>query len=92
MSAEIKFTEEEMKELEQIRSEYANKINIFGQIYLQKTNLQRQADELNKIEKEAQQEYYDIQKKEEEFLNKITEKYGEGSLNPETGIFSPANK
>jgi len=30
----------------------------------------------------------DIQSKEKTFLDKITKKYGQGTLNPETGVFT----
>ena len=38
------------------------------------------------------QEYIDIQNKESDLLNKITEKYGEGSLDIATGEFIPIPK
>ena len=30
-----------------------------------------------------------IQEDEQKFLDSITEKYGQGTLNPETGVFTP---
>ena len=42
------------------------------------------ADTLNKQFKENQ-------KNEKEFLDGITKKYGEGVLNPETGVFTKNN-
>jgi hypothetical protein len=85
----IKFTKEEMEILTSMREEYAKRISEFGQIYLEKIQLQQKADELMKIEKELQKKYTDLQDKEQQFLKDITEKYGEGSLNATTGEFSP---
>ena len=46
-------------------------------------------EELKQI-KEIQDSYFKIQTNEKTFLNGITEKYGEGSLDPETGVFTPS--
>ena len=35
------------------------------------------------------EEYRKNQKTEQEFLDEINNKYGDGSLNPETGVFTP---
>ena len=40
MADEIKFTDDELKSIEELRSEYVNIINRFGQIALTKYNLQ----------------------------------------------------
>ena len=42
-----------------------------------------------KKEEEASKKLLEIEEKEKSLLDKITEKYGRGSLNPETGVFTP---
>ena len=38
---------------------------------------------------ELNESFIKTQEEEKEFISKITEKYGDGVLNPETGIYNP---
>ena len=88
MSEETKFTEEELKQVKEIQDNYFNIQNRFGQITLAKIRLEQQLDVLDNQEEGLHKEFGDIQEKEKTFLNGVTEKYGEGSLNPDSGIFT----
>ena len=46
-------------------------------------------DSLNNSGGELRNKFVETQKDEQEFIGKITEKYGDGTFNPETGIFTP---
>ena len=83
MADEIKFTDDELKSIEQLRSEYVNITNRFGQIALTKYNIERQ-------EEQAETDFEAIRAKEQNVLNGITEKYGPGTLDPNTGVFTPS--
>jgi uncharacterized protein YlbG (UPF0298 family) len=85
----IKFTDEEIKELNLIQDNYQEKYLQFGQLYLERLNLEEKVKQLNENESILKKEFVEIQKLEETFLNKITEKYGEGSLDAKTGVFTP---
>ncbi len=82
MSEEVKFTDEELKEVQNIQVSYQNIQNQFGQLKM--TQIRLDNDEV--LLEEALKQ---IQEKEKKFLDGITEKYGQGSLNPETGMFTP---
>ncbi len=82
MSEEIKFTQEELTQVQNIQKSYINVQNQFGQIKLSQIRLDEQEVELEDALKQLQSE-------EKKFLDGITKKYGQGTLNPETGIFSP---
>ena len=82
MSEEVKFTEEELKQVQNIQKSYANVQNQFGQLKLAQIRLDEQEVELEDALKS-------IQSEEKKFLDGITEKYGQGTLNPETGVFIP---
>ena len=56
-----------------------------------KIKLEQQLDELDSVDGDLTKKFVDTQEKEQKFLEDITKKYGEGSLNPETGVFT-ANK
>ena len=44
---------------------------------------------LDEQEVDLEDAYKNIQSEEKKFLDGITSKYGQGSLNPETGVFTP---
>ena len=83
MSEEIKFTEEELKSLSDLQQSYQRITNSYGQIALAKHNLEEQ-------EAAVKSEIENTRKQEQNLLNSITEKYGPGQLNPQTGVFTPA--
>ena len=77
-----KFTEDELKQVQNIQLSYQNIQNQFGQLKMAQIRLDEQEIELEETLK-------NIQSKEKKFLDGKTEKYGEGTLNPETGEFKP---
>ena len=83
MPEEVKFTEEELKQVQTIQQSYANVQNQFGQLKLAQIRLDEQEVELEDALKQ-------IQSEEKKFLDGITDKYGQGTLNPDTGVFTPA--
>ena len=82
MPEEVKFTEEELTQVQNIRQSYLNVQNQFGQLKLTQIRLDEQEVELEEALKT-------IQSEEKKFLDGITDKYGQGSLNPDTGVFTP---
>ena len=82
MPEEVKFTEEELKQVQNIQVSYQNVQNNFGQLKLAQIRLDNQEVDLENMLKSIQDE-------EKKFLDGITDKYGQGSLNPETGVFTP---
>ena len=77
-----KFTEEEINTLRSFQSRMDQVINQLGRVNLSKIKLNEQEnmlkDEIKKIEKE-----------EQELAQTFTNKYGRGSLDIETGNFTP---
>ena len=90
MSEPIKFTEEEMKELKEIQDAYFNIQSNFGQAKVSKIRLEKQMDNLIQFEENLSKEFTDTQDKENTFIKKITDTYGDGELNPNDGTFIPA--
>jgi len=82
MPEEVKFTEGELKTVQNIRQEYVSIQQSFGQLKLAQINLDNQEIDLENALKNTQD-------KEQSFLDGITKKYGQGTLNPETGVFTP---
>ena len=82
MPEEVKFTEEELKQVQNIQASYQNVQSQFGQLKLAQIRLDEQEVDLEEALKA-------IQSEEKKFLDGITDKYGQGTLNPETGVFTP---
>jgi len=82
MPEEVKFTEEELKQVQTFQQNYMNIQNQFGQLKMAQIRLDEQEVELEDSLKSIQDE-------EKKFLESVNKKYGQGSLNPETGVFTP---
>ena len=89
MADEIKFTDEELKSLQDLSQSYQNIQASFGQMKVQKILNQQQADALEEAEEKMDADYKDIQDKERELVQQLNEKYGPGQLDPQTGVFTP---
>ena len=89
MPEEVKFTEEEIKQVKEIQDLYQKIQNDFGQIRIARIRIEEQLSNLDKAEDGSRKSFLDTQEKEKTFLNEITKKYGDGSLDPETGVFTP---
>ncbi len=84
IKGEIKtFTSEELESLKNFQSRMEQVISQLGRVYLSKIKLDEQEnqlkDEIKKIENE-----------EQELAKVLSNKYGRGSLDIETGTFTPS--
>ena len=82
MPKEVKFNEEELQQIQNIQNGYVSIQNQFGQLKLAQIRLEDQEVNLEDGLKSLRNE-------ERTFLDGITEKYGQGTLNSETGVFTP---
>ena len=88
MSEETKFTDKELEQIKGIQDSYAKLQSEFGQVGISKIRLKEQVDEVEAFEAKLSDEFKQIQETEKNLLEDITKKYGEGSLDPETGVFT----
>ena len=88
MAKETKFTEEELKQVKEIQDNYFDIQNKFGQLSLAKLRAEQQVEVFDTNEDNLKEEFIKIQTNEKTFLDEITEKYGDGSLDPKTGVFT----
>ena len=86
---EIKFTEEELKELSGLQTSYQEKQAILGQLAVQRILLDQQVEAIETRQTEVESEYSDVQQTERDLVQKLNEKYGPGQLDPQTGVFTP---
>ena len=87
----VKFSEEELQSLQELQNTYAGISTQFGQLKVSKMNLLRQLDSLEQSEEALEKAWEDNRKKENELVQSLTEKYGPGSLNPQTGEYTPVS-
>ena len=89
MAKEIKFTEEELKSLSDLAQGYQTTQAAFGQLRVQKILLQQQSEGLEEAEIKLEAAYTSLQDNERDIVKQLNEKYGPGSLDPQTGVFTP---
>ena len=87
----VKFSDEELQSLQELQNTYAGISTQFGQLKVNKMNLMRQLDSLEQSEETLENAWEDNRKKESELVQSLTEKYGPGSLNPQTGEYTPVS-
>ena len=90
MAEEVKFTEDEMTQINELQREYVNIQNAFGQLSVNRIRLNQQIEELDGAEDNLQKDFVNAQTKEKEFIDQINKKYGDGNLDINTGIFTPS--
>ena len=88
--SEIKFTEKELQSLQELSNESNGITNRFGQLAIAKINLEKQSEAVEEEEFKLHEELEALKKEEQETLQSITDKYGPGSLDPTTGVFTPS--
>ena len=91
MSENKKFTEEELKQVQELRDRMSRLVANFGELKLEQILHEQKANKLTSLETTFNNEYGNIQKTELELVKKFNEKYGRGTLDLESGTFSPAN-
>ena len=88
-SKDIKFTDRELQSLQDLQNSYQQKQLQFGQLKVQKILVQQQVDGLETSESQLEVEYAEVQETERKLVEELNEKYGPGSLDPTTGVFTP---
>ena len=86
----IKFTDDELKKLGEVQQTYQNIQSSLGQIAVQKMVLEDQIKSNDDARIAVTGQWKEAQVNEKELVKELNDKYGPGSLNPETGEFTPA--
>jgi len=78
-SQEKQLTPDELQSVKQLKNDYANLALSLGEIELQKISLEKEKERLS-------QAYVQLNNKEADLVKILTDKYGKGSIDTETGI------
>ena len=85
----IKFTEEEMLQINNVQQSYINLQNALGQVSVNRIRLNQQFDDLETSEDSIKTQFIETQTIEKNFVEQINKKYGDGNLDLTTGEFIP---
>jgi hypothetical protein len=85
---QIKFTQEEVEQINQLRDDVSLVFVQMGQVSLER---KKRLEELDEIESQLLKQHQDLVEKEQELFKSLNEKYGDGNYDPNTGIFTPIN-
>lgn len=88
MMEPIKFTEQEINSINQLKTDVELVFTQLGQLLIER---KRRNDELDEIESEILKQHQGLVEKEQELFKSLNEKYGDGNYDPNTGIFTPIN-
>ena len=87
---ETKFTEDELKSLQDLQTSYQQKQLQFGQLEVQRLLVAQQLDQLDNAKSKLEVEYGEVQETERNLVADLNKKYGPGNLDPATGVFTPS--
>jgi hypothetical protein len=90
--AEIKFSDEEMSQLKKLQDGFNSLVLQFGQLRVEEFNLERTTKRLAELKGRLDSEYSVLLDAEKKLSAELNAKYGDGVLDPRTGIFTPTPK
>jgi uncharacterized protein YecA (UPF0149 family) len=88
MMEQIKFTQEEVNSINQLKTDVELVFLQLGQLSVER---KRRNDELDEIESELLERHKELVNTELELFKNLNEKYGDGNYDPNTGVFTPIN-
>ena len=89
MNESIQLTEEEISSVTELREQVVTVISNVGQLKLTMDLLKEETKELENKLIEQTITYKSLLEKEKSLINGLLEKYGVGSLDIDTGVFTP---
>ena len=89
---EIKFTQEELDSLSNLKNAYAQLELSLGKVEMARIQIDQRAEQIEGEKLSLETQINELQKQEQNLVVTLNEKYGDGNLNPETGVFTPNEK
>jgi hypothetical protein len=83
-------TQEELQSIKELQSKYNQTLFEIGVVEAQRLALVEQVEKREADKKTLLNDLATIEQKENELAKSLQEKYGTGSINPETGDITPA--
>jgi hypothetical protein len=92
MANETKFSEEELKQINKVADTYNSLQAELGNLSVQKILVDERIQAIQDREAEIRKEWKKNQVLEGDLVKSLSDKYGEGTLDPKTGNFVPVEK
>ncbi len=84
-----KLDKEHLDEIQTLRDAFAKNSQALGNIYLEEVSLKQRIDMLDAERAKYIQSFSDLRKQEQDLLDKMRERYGDGEINIAQGTFTP---
>lgn len=84
-----KLDKEHVEQLQTLREAFASNANTLGSISLEQIAIQRRLDFLNSEQERFYSEFETLRKQEQELVDAMRDKYGDGQINLADGTFTP---
>ena len=92
MAKSQKFSDDEMKQINELQQNYQNATATLGRLSVQELILSQQLENIDNERENVKTAYIELQKKEQELVNSLNEKYGAGTLDIVSGEFTAADE
>ena len=86
---EIKFTQEELDSLSNLKNAYAQLELSLGKVEMARIQIDQRAEQIEGEKLSLETQINELQKQERVLVESLNEKYGAGNLDPNTGVFTP---
>mgnify|MGYP001236636941 FL=1 len=88
-SKEIKFTQDELTNIESIRNGFNEVQTLLGRLEIQRIQTEQALENIHNDKLRLETRYSDLVDEERKMVQDLNEKYGPGNLDPDTGVFTP---
>jgi archaellum component FlaC len=88
-SKEIKFTQDELTNIESIRNGFNEVQTLLGRLEIQRIQTKQALENIHNDKLRLETRYSDLVDEERKMVQDLNEKYGPGNLDPDTGVFTP---
>ena len=88
-SKEIKFTQDELTNIESIRDGFNEVQTLLGRLEIQRKQTEQALENIHNDKLRLETRYSDLVDEERKVVSDLQEKYGPGNLDPDTGVFTP---
>tara|TARA_R100001509_G_scaffold5017_1_gene3054 strand:+ start:22 stop:306 length:285 start_codon:yes stop_codon:yes gene_type:complete len=88
-SKDVKFTKDELNSIEELRNNYNSVTNALGMLEVSRMQTEKRLETIEGDKIRLETQYEQLTMAEKELINSLTEKYGQGSIDINSGVFTP---
>jgi len=88
-SKDVKFTKDELNSIEELRNNYNSVTNSLGMLEVSRMQTEKRLETIKSDKIRLETQYEQLTMVEKELINSLTEKYGQGSIDINSGVFTP---